>query len=140
MQEHLYDKSQPENLAFLKRLRALLDRYGATTTVGEVADGTRGLTTMAAYTSGGDKLHMCYTFDFLGPTFTARFFRAQIEAFEAIVSDGWACWAFSNHDVIRHVSRWGAWGDPRQAGAACRSRSCCRCAGRCASTRARNWA
>ncbi len=108
MQEHLYDKSQPENLAFLKRLRALLDRYGATTTVGEVADGARALKTMAAYTSGGDKLHMCYTFDFLGPTFSARFFREKVEAFEAMVKDGWACWAFSNHDVIRHVSRWGA--------------------------------
>ena len=107
MQEHLYDKSQPENLAFLKRFRALLDRYGATTSVGEVADGARGLKTMAAYTSGGDKLHMCYTFDFLGPVFSARFFREQIEAFEAMVTDGWACWAFSNHDVIRHVSRWG---------------------------------
>jgi alpha-glucosidase len=21
--------------------------------------------------------------------------------------DGWACWAFSNHDVPRHASRWG---------------------------------
>ncbi len=107
MQEHLYDKSQPENLAFLKRLRALMDGYGATTTVGEVFDGARGLKTMAAYTSGGDKLHMCYTFDFLGATFSARFFRRQVEAFEEIVKDGWACWAFSNHDVIRHVSRWG---------------------------------
>ncbi len=111
MQEHLYDKSQPENLVFLKRFRALLDRYEATTSVGEVADGARGLKTMAAYTSGGDKLHMCYTFDFLGATFSARFFREKIEAFEAVVADGWACWAFSNHDVIRHVSRWGAWGD-----------------------------
>ena len=114
MQEHLYDKSQPENLAFLKRFRALLDRYGATTSVGEVADGARGLTTMAAYTSGGDKLHMCYTFDFLGPNFSARFFRRKVEAFEAMVKDGWACWAFSNHDVIRHVSRWGAGRDRDQ--------------------------
>ena len=108
MQRHLYDKSQPENLAFLKRFRALLDRYGATTSVGEVADGARGLTAMAAYTSGGDKLHMCYTFDFLGANFSARYFRERVEAFEAVVKDGWACWAFSNHDVIRHVSRWGA--------------------------------
>ncbi len=114
MQEHLYDKSQPENLAFLKRFRALLDRYGATTSVGEVADGDRALKTMAAYTAGGDKLHMCYTFDFLGPIFSARFFREQIEAFEAVVKDGWACWAFSNHDVIRHVSRWGAGRDRDQ--------------------------
>ncbi len=111
MQDHVHDKSQVENLEFLKRFRALLDRYGATTSVGEIADGERSLKTMAAYTSGGDKLHMCYTFDFLGPTFTARFFRENIEAFETVVADGWACWAFSNHDITRHVSRWQAWGD-----------------------------
>lgn len=23
-----------------------------------------------------------------------------------VASDGWACWAFSNHDVTRHASRW----------------------------------
>jgi alpha-glucosidase len=105
-QDHLYDKSQPENLDFLRRFRALLDRYPATTSVGEVGDAARSLKTMAAYTSGGDKLHMCYTFDFLGPVFSARHFRERIAAFEAIVGDGWPCWAFSNHDVVRHVSRW----------------------------------
>ena len=71
-QDHIHDKSQPENLEFLKRLRALLDRYPAKTTVGEIGDGPRSLKTMAAYTSGGDKLHMCYTFDFLSPVFTPR--------------------------------------------------------------------
>ena len=25
----------------------------------------------------------------------------------AAAPEGWACWAFSNHDVVRHVSRWG---------------------------------
>jgi alpha-glucosidase len=49
---------------------------------------------------------MCYTFDFLGPTFAARHFRDRIAAVEAIVGDGWPCWAFSNHDVVRHISRW----------------------------------
>ncbi len=110
-QDHLYDKTQPENLAFLRRFRALLDRYDGVTSVGEIADGERSLRTMAAYTSGGDKLHMCYTFDFLGPVFTAAHFRRSIEAFEAIVGDGWPCWAFSNHDVVRHLSRWAAWGE-----------------------------
>jgi len=105
-QDHIYDKSQPENLAFLQRLRALLDRYPATTSVGEIGDGARSLQTMAAYTSGGDKLHMCYTFDFLGPIFSAAHFRERIAAFEAMAGDAWPCWAFSNHDVERHVSRW----------------------------------
>ncbi len=105
MQEHLYDKTQPENLAFLQRFRALLDEYGGRTSVGEVGDGTRGLRTVAQYTGGGDKLHMCYTFDLLGPTFTAEHIRRSVQAFEDQVKDGWICWAFSNHDVERHVSR-----------------------------------
>lgn len=105
MQDHLYDKTQPENIAFLQRLRALLDRYGGRTTVGEVGDGARSLKTVAAYTSGGDKLHMCYTFDLLGPELSARHIRRCVENFQAIVTDGWVCWAFSNHDVMRHVSR-----------------------------------
>ncbi|MGB3389022.1 MAG: alpha-glucosidase [Pseudaminobacter sp.] len=105
-QEHLYDKTQKENLDFLKRFRALLDEYGARTSVGEVGDGTRSLQTVATYTEGGDRLHMCYTFDLLGPEFSAAHVRKSVEAFEEAVKDGWICWAFSNHDVVRHVSRW----------------------------------
>lgn len=104
-QEHLYDKTQPENLAFLARFRALLDEYGARASVGEVGDADRSLRTVAAYTSGGDKLHMCYTFDLLSPDFSAAHIRRCVEDFEAAAPDGWICWAFSNHDVIRHVSR-----------------------------------
>ncbi|ANL73168.1 alpha amylase protein [Rhizobium phaseoli] len=105
MQNHLYDKTQPENIGFLKRFRSLLDRYEDRTTVGEVGDGARSLKTVAAYTSGDDKLHMCYTFDLLGPDFTADHIRGCVEAFQKSVTDGWVCWAFSNHDVMRHVSR-----------------------------------
>ncbi|MER9517642.1 alpha-glucosidase family protein [Mesorhizobium sp. M0614] len=105
-QEHLFDKTQPENLAFLRRLRALLNEYDNRAAVGEIGDEGRSLQTLAAYTSGGDKLHMCYTFDLLGPQFSAAHVRGCVAAFEAAVSDGWVCWAFSNHDVVRHVSRW----------------------------------
>ena len=105
-QDHLYDKSRPENLLFLKRLRSLLDEYGARMTVGEVGDGTRSLQTVAAYTSGRDKLHMCYTFDLLSAEFSAAHLRGCVTAIEELSSDRWVCWAFSNHDVMRHVSRW----------------------------------
>ncbi len=108
MQEHLYDKTRPENIAFLRRFRALLDSYPGRVTVGEVGDGARSLKTVADYTSGGDKLHMCYTFDLLGPDFTARHIRNCVASFEREVKDGWVCWAFSNHDVMRHASRFAA--------------------------------
>ena len=36
-QQHVYDKDHPDNFAFfLARIRALLDEFGITTTVGEV--------------------------------------------------------------------------------------------------------
>ncbi|MBW6423104.1 alpha-glucosidase family protein [Rhizobium sp. XQZ8] len=105
MQNHLYDKTQPENIGFLKRLRALLDTYEGRATVGEVGDGPRSLSTLALYTTGNDKLHMCYTFDFLGPAFDAGYIRKVMTTVADTVSNGWVCWAFSNHDVIRHVTR-----------------------------------
>ena len=106
-QDHLYDKNQPENLEFLRRFRALLDEYPAATAVGEVGDGQYGLQIQADYTSGGDKVHMCYSFEFLsGIAPTAERVGQVITDYEETIGDGWACWAFSNHDVVRHPSRW----------------------------------
>ncbi|WP_075216658.1 alpha-glucosidase family protein [Mongoliimonas terrestris] len=104
-QLHVYDKTRPENIGFLKKFRALLDRYPGTTTVGEVGDGDRSLDTMAEYTSGGDKLHMCYTFDFLGNGYGREFVTNTLTRFETRATDGWPCWAWSNHDVVRHYTR-----------------------------------
>jgi alpha-glucosidase len=108
-QQHLYDKARPENLGFLRRFRALLDQYDARAAVGEVGDDKkRSLKIVAAYTGGGDKLHKCYTFDLLGPEFSADFIKKEITTFERGVADGWICWAYSNHDVPRHATRWTA--------------------------------
>lgn len=108
-QDHIHDKSRPENIGFLMRLRALLDEYPAAAAVGEVGDAQRGLQIVADYTSGDDRIHMCYSFDFLSPDrIGARKVRRVLERFGAVASDGWSCWAFSNHDVVRHASRWAA--------------------------------
>src|SRR5690606_23269801 len=45
------------------------------------------------------------TFDLLGPDFTAGHIRQCVGSFQKVVTDGWVCRAFSNHDVDRHVSR-----------------------------------
>lgn len=105
MQEQLYSKNQPENLDYLKRVRALLNEFGATS-VGEVGDSQRAIELMAAYTEGNDRLHMAYSFEMLKHDFTPEHFRSRIEEFNAGAPDGWPCWSFSNHDVERHVSRW----------------------------------
>jgi len=108
-QRHIHDKNQPENLAFLKRFRAVLDQFPAVAAVGEVGDSQRGLDIVGEYTSGGDKMHMCYAFEFLAADpLNPSFVREVLTDFEKAAPEGWACWAFSNHDVMRHISRWGA--------------------------------
>lgn len=111
MQDHLYSKTQPENLAFLARVRALLDQYEGRAMVGEVGESQRAVQVMADYTKGSTRLHMAYSFDMLGPQFTAQHFRSKIEGFFKGAPDGWPAWAFSNHDVIRHASRWAEHGE-----------------------------
>ena len=107
-QLHLYSKNQPENLAFLRRIRALLDRYPGTAAVGEVGDAQRGLQILGEYTSGRDKVHMCYAFEFLAEdALTASRVATTLMRLDEAAPDGWACWALSNHDVTRHASRWG---------------------------------
>ncbi len=106
-QDHLYDKNRPENLEFLKKFRAVLDDFPAATAVGEVGDAQRGLEIQAEYTQGGDKVHMCYSFEFLSSTYPTGTQVAKVLGdYEEVIGDGWACWAFSNHDVVRHASRW----------------------------------
>lgn len=105
-QRHVYDKSRPENLPFLRRLRALLDAYPGTAMVGEIGDDD-GIGRMVEYTQGGDKLHMAYSFDLLGPRHDAPFLHAMLERLLRILGDGWPCWSLSNHDVPRLASRWG---------------------------------
>ena len=106
-QNHLYDKSRPENMEFLKDFRAILDEYTDSTSVGEVGDAQRGAEIQAAYTSGGDKLHMAYDFDLLSNEFPTGTRVAEImERSVGFGPDSWPCWAFSNHDVVRHISRW----------------------------------
>ncbi len=106
-QRHTRSKNQPENIGFLKRMRKLTDEYDARMMVGEVGDGGEAaIRIMAEYTAGDDRLHMCYSFEMLSPEFTARHFRHTIEGVQKGAPDGHSCWSFSNHDVIRHVSRW----------------------------------
>ena len=104
-QRHLYDKTQPENIPYLERIRSLLDEYGAKS-VGEIGDD-ESIKAMAAYTSGGNKLHMAYSFNLLTAEHSAAYIRQQVEELEEQIADGWGCWSFGNHDVARVQSRWG---------------------------------
>ena len=105
-QNHLYDKNRPETLDFLRKLRAVMDPFNAAA-VGELGDAQRGPELIGEYTAGDDLMQMCYGFELLSGTQpTAARVADVLELYERSAPDGWITWAFSNHDVARHASRW----------------------------------
>ena len=121
MQYHQFSKNQPENLFWMERIRALLDEYDDRASVGEMGESHHAIRMMGEYTAPG-RLHQCYSFELMGYDYSAAFFRGKIAEFFAGAPNGWPMWAFSNHDVVRHVSRWAKHGISqdalaRQAGA-----------------------
>lgn len=109
-QTHAYDMAQPENLQFLERLRALLDDYPDRVALGEVASED-SLATMAEYTQGDKRLHMAYSFELLNEQFSAAYIRECVGRMTSTLKEGYPCWSFSNHDVVRVITRWGGQGD-----------------------------
>lgn len=104
-QYHYYNNTQPENLGFLAELRALMDGYPGAAALGEISSED-SLATMAEYTSG-HRLHMGYSFELLTDDFSAAHIRHTVQELEAQMTQGWPCWAISNHDVERVLTRWG---------------------------------
>jgi alpha-glucosidase len=104
-QYHYYNNTQPENLAFLGELRALMDGYSDVAALGEISSED-SLATMAQYTRHG-RLHMGYSFELLTDDFSAAHIRDTVSTLEAQMTEGWPCWAISNHDVERVLTRWG---------------------------------
>lgn len=105
MQYHLFSKNQPENLLWMERIRRILDDYEGRSTVGEMGEAHHAIRMMGEYTAPG-RLHQCYSFEMMGYEYTPAFFRSRIGDFFAGAPNGWPMWAFSNHDVVRHASRW----------------------------------
>lgn len=107
-QQHIHNQSQPEIPAFLERLRALLDRYGATFTVAEVG-GPSPETEMHAFTQGSHRLNSAYGFNFLyADKLTPALVRDALAQWPDAPGTGWPSWAFENHDAPRAISRWAA--------------------------------
>jgi len=106
-QYHYFDNTQAENLGFLESVRELLNRYEGTVALGEINSET-SLQTLAEYTQGDKRLHMGYNFELLADEFSSAHIKQTVTELENVIGEGWPCWAVSNHDVTRVVSRWGS--------------------------------
>jgi alpha-glucosidase len=104
-QYHWHNNTHPENLGFLHELRTLMDGYADVAALGEISSED-SLATMAEYV-GAARLHMGYSFELLTDDRSAAHVRTTVETLEAKMPQGWPCWALSNHDVRRAVTRWG---------------------------------
>ena len=106
-QYHLFDNTQSENLEFMESIRNLLDRYDGSVALGEINSET-SLKTLAEYTQGNKRLQMGYNFELLADEFSVQHITDTVTELEHVIEEGWPCWAVSNHDVTRVVSRWGS--------------------------------
>jgi len=107
MQRHVHDRSRPETLPFIARLRAVLDAYPDRMAVAEISSDNP-VARMAQYTSGPDHLHTAYSFVFLTGDLTPSRVARTVSRLRAEAPEAWPSWAFENHDVPRSLTRWAA--------------------------------
>jgi len=104
-QYHLYDNTQPQTLQFLERLRAVMDRYPGSMTLGEISCEDP-FAALHEYTLAGRRLNSAYCFELLVERFSTAHVREVLQTLAVRAPDYWPCWAVGNHDVARVVSRW----------------------------------
>lgn len=105
-QLHIYDKTQPESLDFLRYLRNVAQEYGDIVLIAEIA-ADDSLKVMQEYAGLGGPLHTAYSFALLGETLDTQLLPETFFPFHDSRRHGWPSWAFSNHDVSRVATRWG---------------------------------
>ncbi len=104
-QRHIHDSNLEENKAELDRIRRTVDAHADRFVFGEFSEEFER---SGAYLSSDQGLHAGYTFVMLvarklGPEFMRRHL-ADLAQYPA----HWPCMSFSNHDVPRTVTRFGA--------------------------------
>lgn len=88
----------------IEELRAFVNQWDGRCLLGEVG-GEDGEATAASYVQTGQRLHLAYSFGLLGTRMTPDDILATVRRVEDKIGDGWICWATSNHDTVRAVSR-----------------------------------
>lgn len=107
---HCVLNDDPSTHALLRGVRRVLDEYpGDRMMVGEIvlfeAD------TVASYYGDHDELHLSFFFPPQRGPWDAAAWKAEIERVETAFGarDAWPTWVLSNHDVVRHRSRYSRW-------------------------------
>ena len=105
MQCHVHDMAQPGIALLMGRIREFINRFPGRMTIGEISSEPGAFDRIARLT-GTMRLHMAYTLGVMKAAFSPAIFRQAVGDAATLNHAGWLCWAFSNHDVERAVSRW----------------------------------
>jgi len=114
LQRHLHDCNLPQNIDCLAEIRRTVERYAGRFVFGEFSEGNERA---GAFSAPDEGLHSSYTFSMLRANkLSPDFVKNNYEGL-APHSRHWPSVAFSNHDMIRTVTRFGGApdGDPALA-------------------------
>ena len=105
-QDNVHNQGGPGTFRFVKRLREVMNEYGAIFSVAEVGGaGTHAF--QQKLTDGEKKLNSVYGFEFLyAKELTPGVVCEALARWPGEEGEGWPTWAFENHDAPRAVSRW----------------------------------
>ncbi len=104
-QEHKYCQDLPENIEFVRELRAVVDEYDPPRLLlGEVLGPPERI--RKYYGPNNDGLHLVFNFTFTSCPFNAKKFLKVISTIEATLPEPYQpCYVLSNHDRPRMISR-----------------------------------
>jgi alpha-glucosidase len=106
-QQHIYDLLHDDARAFMSEIHKLVAEYPGTVSLGELSSQPGWLRRIGDYTQPTESgLNMAYTLGLMKGKFDAGNFQSLIREQKQALRDGWICWSFANHDVVRPVSRW----------------------------------
>jgi alpha-glucosidase len=102
-----HDEDWPSVHPRLAAMRRVLEEFdGDRVAVGEVY--LLDQRALAPYIASGDELHLAHNFFFLHLPWWAERFRAAVDEFELLTSEGgWPAWCLNNHDHSRTATRYG---------------------------------
>ena len=114
LQHHRHDSNLPENIDCLAEIRRTVERRAGRFVFGEFSEGFER---SGAYAAPDEGLHAGYTFFMLRADKLSPDFVKGNYALQARHPRHWPCVSFSNHDIVRTVTRFGGGpdGDPALA-------------------------
>jgi alpha-glucosidase len=104
LQQHLFDANLPENIPLLDEIRRRVEAHGDRFVFGEFSEEEARC---GAYCTPEDGLHSAYTFVMLLARRLSPKFVRDHAATLAAYPGHWPMISFSNHDVVRTVTRFG---------------------------------